>query len=85
MQVRSKLPNVDEDEKRTYAIHNSGQNREIWFLIEGDRRNFAHIPYMNWNDFMPINTFIIHNCNTLSINFRMSECNSGSKVLGSLI
>ncbi len=38
-------------------------------------RNFAHTPYMG-NDF--------HSCNILCINFRMSECNSGSKVLDSL-
>lgn len=25
---------VDEDEKLTYVIHNSGQNREMWFLTE---------------------------------------------------
>ncbi len=28
------LNNVDEDEKLTYVIHNSGQNREMWFLTE---------------------------------------------------
>ncbi|MEC3570993.1 Bro-N domain-containing protein [Bacillus thuringiensis] len=28
------LNNVDEDEKLTYTIHNSGQNREMWFLNE---------------------------------------------------
>lgn len=28
------LNNVDKDEKLTYIIHNSGQNREMWFLTE---------------------------------------------------
>ncbi|WP_144466422.1 BRO family protein [Bacillus sp. FDAARGOS_235] len=28
------LNNVDEDEKLTYVIHNSGQKREMWFLTE---------------------------------------------------
>lgn len=25
-----------DDEKLTYVIHNSGQNREMWFLTEDD-------------------------------------------------
>ena len=28
------LNNVDEEAKLTYVIHNSGQNREMWFLTE---------------------------------------------------
>ena len=28
------LNSVDNDEKLTYVIHNSGQNREMWFLTE---------------------------------------------------
>ncbi len=71
------LNNVDEDEKLTYVIHNSGQNREMWFLTEDGLYKLSLISVISF--LRPVTSFFISfisSCITLipsNISFKVSS------------